>query len=399
LSVAPKDGAERSARRWGRWAEVVMSRPARSAVGALVVLAALAVPLSTLHFTGFSAAALPSGLSSVRVETALQDAFADATAAPIELVVAAPGRAGVALGPYARRVAAVPGIAAVAAPRRLGPDLWEIDALPSGAPLSQATLHAFASIEHIHQPYPVYAAGVTADYRSELASDSSRLPWAVAVAALVSLLVVFALTGSVLLPLKSVLASAVSIGAAIGAVVFVFQGGHLARLFGSSPQAGIDSTMPILIGALALGLSTDYGVFLLARVKEAHDQGIPSEAALRSGLSRSGPVLTSAALLFSVAIGALVLSKEVALKELGLGTAAAVVLDASVLRAVLLPSLMTLVGEANWWAPRPLRELHRLLPSERSDGTGRPGDRAPTVKAGRSPAPAPRAVADEPMRP
>jgi uncharacterized membrane protein YdfJ with MMPL/SSD domain len=342
---------------------------------------ALTAPLSTLHFTGFSANELPAGLSSVRVQASLQDSFADATAAPVELVVRAPGRAGATLRLYARRVAAVPGIATVAAPRRLGADLWEIDALPSRAPLSRSTLLAFSSVEHIPAPYPVYAAGVTADYRSELASDAGRLPWAIAIAALVSLLVVFALTGSVLLPLKSVLASAASIGAAIGAVVFVFQGGHLAGLFGSSPQAGIDSTMPLLVGALALGLSTDYGVFLLARVKEAHDQGMPSQRALRSALSRSGPVLTSAALLFAVAIGALVLSKDVALKELGIGTAVAVVLDASVLRAVLMPSLMTLLGERNWWAPRPLKELHRLLPSERRSAAAGPSEGAASLQA------------------
>ena len=376
-----------------------MKRPVRSAAGALVVLGALAVPLSTLHFTGFSANELPSGLSSVRVQASLQDGFADATAAPIELVVRAPSSAGAALRLYAGRVAAVPGIAAVAAPRRLGADLWEIDALPSGVPLSHSALLAFASVEHIHEPYPVYAAGVTADYRSELASDAGRLPWAIAVAALVSLLVVFALTGSVLLPLKSVLASAASIGGAIGAVVFVFQGGHLARLFGASPQAGIDFTMPLLVGALALGLSTDYGVFLLARVKEAHDQGIPSPRALRSALSRSGPVLSSAALLFAVAIGALVLSKEVALKELGLGTAVAVVLDASVLRAVLMPSLMTLLGERNWWAPRPLRELHRLLPSERRSEPARLSNATASLQADRSPAQPPRAAAAEPAGP
>jgi uncharacterized membrane protein YdfJ with MMPL/SSD domain len=226
-------------------------------------------------------------------------------------------------------------------------------------------------------------------YRAQLDSYTSRLPIAAAIAVLVTLVALFVMTGSLLVPIMAVIMSAASIAAAIGVVVFAFTSGPVAGLLGASRQAEIDSTMPILLGALASGLSTDYCVFLVARIKENHDRCMPSRRAVSEGLARSGPVLTAAALLFAVAIGALVLSEEVPLKQLGLGTAVAVLVDATVVRAVLLPALMTLLGECNWWAPAPLRALHRRLRFDRLGHSLGPDRSGPLPDIAKPPRPEP----------
>jgi RND superfamily putative drug exporter len=168
----------------------------------------------------------------------------------------------------------------------------------------------------------------------------------------------FLLTGSVVLPLKSLLMAALTLSATLGLLVFVFQDGRLTGFFSYTSQGALESTQPILLAAIALGLSTDYTVFLLSRIKEAHDAGLPNTEAVALGLDRTGRLITSAALLFCVAVGAFSTSKIVFIKELGVGMAVAVILDATLVRALLVPSLMKLLGDWNWWAPAPLRRLH-----------------------------------------
>jgi RND superfamily putative drug exporter len=143
--------------------------------------------------------------------------------------------------------------------------------------------------------------------------------------------------------------------------VLIFQDGRLEGLLGYTSQGALEATQPLLLFAIAFGLSTDYGVFLLSRIKEARDAGVDDAEAVAIGLERTGRIVTAAALLFSVAIGAFVTSEIVFIKELGLGTALAVLIDASIVRALLVPSLMELLGKWNWWAPRPLRQLHARI--------------------------------------
>ena len=150
-----------------------------------------------------------------------------------------------------------------------------------------------------------------------------------------------------------------SLSAVFGLLVLIFQHGHLQGLLSYRSTGALDATQPILIFAIAFGLATDYGVFLLARIKEAHDSGIPNDQAVAIGLERTGRIVTAAALLFSVAIGAFVTSRLIFIKELGFGIALAVLIDAFVIRALLLPSLMELLGKWNWWAPTPLRRLQQ----------------------------------------
>jgi RND superfamily putative drug exporter len=167
----------------------------------------------------------------------------------------------------------------------------------------------------------------------------------------------FAMTGSVVLPLKALLMNMLTLSAAAGALVLAFQDGRLGGLLDFRGNGGLEPSNLVLLLTIAFALSTDYGVFLLARIKEARDAGLPNREAIALGLERTGRLVTAAALLFCVAVGALVTSQILSIKELGFGAALAVAIDASIVRALLVPSLMALLGDWNWWAPRWMRRL------------------------------------------
>jgi len=152
-----------------------------------------------------------------------------------------------------------------------------------------------------------------------------------------------------------------TLSAVFGILVLIFQDGRFEGILGYTSQSGLETTMPLLLFAVAFGLSTDYGVFLLSRIKEARDAGASDSESVAIGLERTGRIVTAAALLFAVAIGAFVTSEIIFIKENGLGTALAVLIDATIIRALLVPSLMELLGKWNWWAPRPLRRLHARI--------------------------------------
>jgi len=173
-----------------------------------------------------------------------------------------------------------------------------------------------------------------------------------------TLIILFLMTGSVVLPVKSLIMSFLNLSAVFGILVFVFQDGRLESLLAYTSTGAIEQTMPILLFAVAFGLSTDYAVFLLSRIKEARDDGASESECVAIGLERTGRIVTAAALLFAVALGAFATSQILFIKQNGVGTALAVLIDASIIRALLVPSLMELLGKWNWWAPAPLRRLH-----------------------------------------
>jgi RND superfamily putative drug exporter len=226
---------------------------------------------------------------------------------------------------------------------------------------SAQNLHLVSAIRSLREPVYVGVTGISAFYYDLRHSLVAHLPAVLAIIVGATLLVLFLFTGSVVLPLKAVLMNALTLSAAFGALVLVFQDGRFEGLLAYRGQGAIDTTQPILLFAVAFGLATDYGVFLLSRIKEARDRGLPNSEAVALGLERTGRIVTAAALLFSVAVGAFATSKVVFIKEFGLGTAVAVLLDASIIRALLVPSLMELLGSLNWWAPSPLRRLHRRI--------------------------------------
>jgi RND superfamily putative drug exporter len=229
---------------------------------------------------------------------------------------------------------------------------------PVHGPLSGSTEQLVRDVRAIHTPYYLGVSGETASYLDLEHSLGVHLPAVLGVVIAATLLVLFLMTGSVVLPIKTVLMNTLSLSAVFGILVLIFQHGNLQGLLGYHSVGALDATQPILLFAMGFGLATDYGVFLLARIKEAHDRGAPNAESVALGIERTGRIVTSAALLFAVAVGAFATSQIVFIKELGIGTALAVLIDASIVRALLVPSLMGLLGSANWWAPRPLRGVY-----------------------------------------
>jgi RND superfamily putative drug exporter len=187
--------------------------------------------------------------------------------------------------------------------------------------------------------------------------------------------VLFLMTGSVVLPVKAILMNVLTLSAAFGLLVLIFQDGRLEGVLDYESLGALDLTQPVVLFAVAFGLSTDYGVFLLGRIKEARDRGASDRDAVAIGLERTGRIVTAAAALFCIAIGAFATSQIIFIKQVGLGTAFAVLLDATIIRALLVPSLMEMLGKWNWWAPRPLRRLHQRFGL--SEGGSEPRAAAP----------------------
>jgi uncharacterized membrane protein YdfJ with MMPL/SSD domain len=234
-------------------------------------------------------------------------------------------------------------------------------------------------IRAIGAPVYVGVAGQTAAFLDLEHSLGTHLPAVLAMIIAATLIVLFLFTRSLILPIKAVLMNMLSLSAVLGILVLIFQDGRVQGLLSYTSQGALDATQAIFLAAVAFGLATDYGVFLLSRIKEARDSGVSDSEAVAVGLERTGRIVTAAALLFAVAIGAFATSKLVFIKELGLGAALAVLIDASIIRALLVPSLMELLGSWNWWAPRPLRRLHDRI------GLRESGPRAtPTPKPSRA---------------
>jgi RND superfamily putative drug exporter len=213
----------------------------------------------------------------------------------------------------------------------------------------------------IDPSFRTFVGGRTAEFVDQRQSIGDHLPIALAIIALATFVVLFLMTGSVVLPVKAIVMNVLTLSAAFGLLVLIFQDGRLEGLLDYESLGALDLTQPVVLFAVAFGLSTDYGVFLLGRIKEARDRGASDRESVAIGLERTGRIVTAAALLFCVAICAFATSQIIFIKELGLGTAFAVLLDATIVRALLVPSLMEMLGRWNWWAPRPLRRLHERI--------------------------------------
>ncbi|WP_061451616.1 MMPL family transporter, partial [Streptomyces scabiei] len=374
-SLAPRRwqrtaGAARATEgRWYRVAQAVMRRPAVFALAATAVLLLIASPLLGVRFTGVDPTLLPEETSAGKVAAVLDEDYDARATSPLQIVLETDGAPDTArLADYTERIGAVPGVRSVGTPVELGDRYWEIDAVLAEDPLTDSSKDAVGAVQDLAAPYPARYTGRTADFLAQRQSIADALPLAGGILVVVTLLLLFAFSGSVVLPLKALLMNLLSTGAAFGFLVWVFQDGNL----GFAPQTGLEATTPVLVFALAFGLSTDYNVFLLSRIKEARAQGLDNREAVAQGLSRTGGIVTSAAVLFCIPVGALAMSRLVFIQELGLGAAFAVLIDATVVRAFLVPSLMALLGAANWWAPAPLRALHRALRLDRMEHTEAP---------------------------
>jgi RND superfamily putative drug exporter len=343
---------------WYRLSHAIMRRPGRIATAAAVLLIALGLPFLGIKLTAVDASVLPESSGARQVDDALERDFDVRRTTPITLV--ARTQPGPELDRYLDRVGALPGVLEVGPPRRAG-GLTLADAVPRDPVMSDASQQTVQDVRALDPPFEVLSRGQTANLVDLKQSLVDHLPGALAILAGTTVVVLFLMTGSVLLPIKALLMNLLTMSATFGILVLVFQDGRLEGLLDYTSQGALEATQPIFLFAVAFGLSTDYGVFLLSRIKEARDAGTPNDEAVAVGLERTGRIVTAAALLFSVAMAAFATSQIVFIKELGLGTAVAVLIDATIIRALLVPSLMKLLGEWNWWAPRPLARLHARI--------------------------------------
>jgi uncharacterized membrane protein YdfJ with MMPL/SSD domain len=344
-----------------RLSRLVMRRPGTIALVTSAVLIAAGLPFLRIEFTGVDASVLPSGTSAKVVDTALRTEFPPGPTSPLHVAVDAPASATTQMSAFARRLRQLDGAAAVDPPRYVGERTWLVDVTPNAPALDESSLQLVDAVRAAPAPGPVRTAGESARFVDQLEAFGGRLPLALVLLALTTLVILFAMTASVVLPLKALLMNVLGLSAAFGLLVLVFQDGRFESLLDYESQGALEVTQPLVLLAIAFGLSTDYGVFLLTRIKEARDAGATNDEAVAIGLQRTGRIVTAAALLLVIAIGSFATSSIIFVKEVGLGTAAAVLIDATIVRALLVPSLMKLLGERNWWSPAPLRRLHARL--------------------------------------
>jgi uncharacterized membrane protein YdfJ with MMPL/SSD domain len=350
---------------WYRLAHSVMRRPVAYVVVIVVVLLALGSPFLRVTWGGTDATVLPASAVPRVVTEALNRDFPGNPTAPIEAVVkfagpvaGSPAR-GAALASYASRLGSVPGVSGAQVTGVRG-DVARVDMRYGPGPNSSAARAIAGQVRDVTPPAGarVYVGGQTPQLADELSSLGRTLPWMALVVALATFVLLFLAFGSVVLPVKAMVMNALSLSAMYGVVVWIFQDGHLSRLLQFTPNGTIDPTMPILMFAIMFGLSMDYEVFLLSRIREQYDLTGDNTASVAGGLQRTGGIITSLALLLVVVVGAFSASGITFIKLMGVGMIVALVIDATVVRVLLVPATMRLLGRANWWLPRPLRRVY-----------------------------------------
>jgi uncharacterized membrane protein YdfJ with MMPL/SSD domain len=342
---------------WYRLSRFVMRRPLPVATLSALFLIVLGLPFLQIKFNTVDPTVLPESASARQAYDTVSQQFPPYHDTPIWIDVEGGPKAA---AQFAKEVRGVDGVAEVAPPQPLAPGVTAIQAVSANAFASESSQTTVNAIRDLPPPpgAEVLVGGATADFVDFQSSLEQHLPIALGIVIFATLLILFLMTGSVVLPIKSLIMNFLNLSAVFGLLVLIFQDGRLEGFLDYSSPGAIEQTMPILLFAVAFGLSTDYAVFLLSRIKEARDNGASESESVAIGLERTGRIVTAAALLFAVAMGAFATSQIIFIKENGVGTALAVLIDATIIRALLVPSLMELLGKWNWWAPAPLRRLH-----------------------------------------
>jgi RND superfamily putative drug exporter len=382
---------------WPRWAEFIKTRPALPAIAAFVIIVFIALPFFSLQLGSSDQGNDSAGTTTRQAYDLLSNGFGPGFNGPLELVAALHGAADqVALQRVVTDVAAQPGVAGVAPPIEIpvrdGGDVALVEVYPTTSPQAAATTDL---VDHLRQAVvpkavagtalTVYVGGSTALFVDFANVLSAKLPLFIGLVVLLSFLLLMIVFRSLVIPLISAILNIFSIGAAFGILVAVFQWGWLGSVIGVNKTGPVESFLPVMLFAIVFGLSMDYQVFLVTRIHEEWLKTGDNELAVRNGLATTGKTITAAALIMILVFGSFILGGERVIKEFGLGLAGGVLVDAIVIRMAIVPSLMTLLGKANWWLPS---WLDRALPNiglERSDGEDDP-DRRIAVEA---PAPAP----------
>jgi uncharacterized membrane protein YdfJ with MMPL/SSD domain len=339
---------------WRRIGWFVIRRPIPTAVFVIAAMLVVSLPALKLELTRADASELSQNSSARRVDQVTHRLFSSDPSS--QLVVILTRHANVeAIRRASAHLDTERGVSAVSAPTEVGGGLERVDVRLSVNPFSGAALHAVTIARSLHWGAPALIGGPPAELKDERSSLGDHLPWALAIIVVTALIILFLVTRSVLLPVIALLMNALTVAVAFGVLVYVFQDGRLEGLLDYTSRMALDASMPILMFAVVFGLSTDYGVFLLQRIREARDESATDSQAIVLGLERSGRQITAAAVLFAVAIGAFAFSNVLSVKEVAVGTAVAVLVDALIVRPFLFPALIRIAGRAAWWAPPFLR--------------------------------------------
>jgi uncharacterized membrane protein YdfJ with MMPL/SSD domain len=358
IRVLRRRDTGRTDRAWGRIAHAVMRRPVVVLVGTVLVLGLLATPFLRVRFGGTDERVLPPGTESRVVSERIEREFPAGGADHISVLVS--GADPAVAQTFAADIRHVPNVLDATVTAVRGTSTLISVSYP-GAPGGRDAQDVVTAVRDLPAPpgAEVLVGGQPANLVDLLTSLRHRLPWMALLVALSTMVLLFLAFGSVLLPLKALMMNVVSIGASFGAVVWVFQDGHFADLLGFTPTGDLEATQLILMLAILFGLSTDYELFLLSRIREEWDRTGDNTAAVAAGMQRTGRIITSLALLLVIVIGGFATGGVSFIKMIGLGMIVAIVVDATIVRALLVPATMRLLGRANWWAPGPLARVYR----------------------------------------
>lgn len=346
-----------AAGRWHRLAHAVMRRPGTIAAATAAVMVLLALPALRVEWSPVDASVVPRDQSSRIVADTLTGSYGGTGSTPVTIALDGTARQADDL---ARTASALPGVVSPAEPREVAAGVWQLDLSVTGDPAGDAARDVVAQVRDVVAATDVDAlvTGPAAEFIDQQQAIADGLPLAIALLVLLTLLVLWLMTGSVVLPVKAVVMNVLTVGVSLGALTWVYQDGRFTDLLGYTPNGGIEPTDFLVAAALVFALSTDYGVFLLGRIKEARESGLSEREAVATGLGRTGSVVTAAAILLAVAIGAFSTSEISFIQQIGIATAVGVLVDAFIVRSLLVPSLMGLMGKWNWWAPMWLRRVH-----------------------------------------
>ncbi|MFJ2848364.1 MMPL family transporter [Streptomyces rubiginosohelvolus] len=346
-------------RGWAWLGALVMRRAPVFAIVTTVGLLLLGLPFLGVKFGTADDRQLPASAESRVVQEHIRDGFPGSPGGGLEVLVEGQGsRADHA--DLKARIEQLPGVLRVEGPVAEGPAAY-YSVLPKGEAVGEEAQQLVRDLRAVPSAssLDISVTGTAAVLVDSKDSIADRLPWALAIIVVATLLVVFLLTGSVLIPLQAVVLNALSLTAMFGAVVWVFQDGNLSGLLAFTSTGDIETTLPVLMFCVAFGLSMDYGVFLISRIKEEYDRTGDHEHSVTFGLRHTGGLITAAAVILAVVMVAIGTSRVTNTKMLGLGIALAVLMDAMVVRSLLVPAVMKLMGRSTWWAPAPLRAFHR----------------------------------------
>ena len=346
-AITPKEDG-----RWAKTARLVMKRPVSAVVLSMVILGIMAAPITNIKFSQGDSRMLPAD-NKAAFATALQaERFPGQTGTPIEIIIKDGANRIDEINSYTSKLGQVSGIVAVLPPQTIGNDV-RVVAYQEMLPRTPESQELIQNVRNVDSPDGTLVGGVAADYTDSQNGISRTLPWALAWIILSVLVLIFVFTGSIILPIKAVILNFLSLGATMGVLTWVFVDGNMQWLVGSFTVTGtLDTSIVILIAVVVFGLSMDYELFLLSRIREEHLAGKTNIESVAVGLQRSARIITAAAVLLAVVFGAFVTSGVTSIKTMGFGVALAVMLDATIVRGLLVPALMRLFGENNWWAPK-----------------------------------------------